>query len=85
MGSKRQPPKRDKPKVRHSAHYWSAPKVIEAIHALREGKNSGYVRKHHAALYNAALRIFGDWKSAIKAAGLDYYSIRRGWLKEDDQ
>jgi len=50
-----------------------------------EPLSSHYVSVHHSDLYSAGCRIFGSWKNAITAAGLDYDGIRkyRKWEKRD--
>ena len=44
-----------------------------------------YVIKHYAALFSAALRIFGSWPNALTAGGLEVpnavHDSRRGVLK----
>ncbi|MFA6270615.1 MAG: hypothetical protein WC657_05430 [Candidatus Paceibacterota bacterium] len=46
--------------------------------------NSSYFATNYPAVYAAAERIFGSWKNAIEACGLDYNTIRkyRIWSKE---
>ena len=46
--------------------------------------NSSYFATNYPAVYAAAERIFGSWKNAIEACGLDYNTIRkyRVWSKE---
>ena len=67
---------------RKLAGYWTKDRLIEAIQALPE-KHSNYVRKKHAGLYSAALRLYGSWGKAVCAAGIDYESVRKGWLHAD--
>lgn len=62
--------------------YWDRERLVEAIQKLSE-KHSNFVRKKHADLYSAALRIFGSWEKAVTASGFDYESIRKGWLEAD--
>lgn len=64
--------------------HWSREKILEEIKAL-EQRNSGFARKTRAALYNAALRLFGSWKEAVEAAGFDYQKEIRGWVASADQ
>lgn len=64
--------------------HWSREKILEEIKAL-EQRNSGYVRKKRAALYNAALRLFSSWKEAVEAAGFDYQKEVKGWISSADQ
>lgn len=63
--------------------YWSRAKIIEEIRGL-EHRNSGNVRRSHAALYNAALRVFGSWKEAVDEAGFDYRKEAKGWIASAD-
>jgi hypothetical protein len=51
----------------------STPAVIESIRRLGE-REKGLFRTHrtHPALYARARRLFGNWASAVAAAGLDY-------------
>ena len=46
--------------------------------------NSSFYSTYYPAVYAAAERIFGSWKNAIEACGLDYRKIRkyRIWSKE---
>ena len=51
--------------------YWEAERVVTKIHSLREKGvplYPAYVLKHYAALFSAALRIFGSWPNALIAA-----------------
>ena len=50
----------------------------------RKPLNSSYYSRNYPAVYAAAERIFGSWKNAIEACGLDYSTIRkyRVWSKE---
>jgi hypothetical protein len=54
--------------------YWEAERVVTKILFLR-GKGvplyPAYVLKHYAALFSAALRIFGSCANALIAAGLE--------------
>ncbi len=63
--------------------YWNRERLIKAIQQLSE-KHSNLVRKKHADLYSAGLRLFGSWEEAVKAAGFNYEEIRKGWLHSDD-
>lgn len=62
--------------------YWNKERLIEAIQGLPK-KHSNLVRRKHADLYSAGLRLFGSWEKAVKAAGFNYEEIRRGWLQSD--
>lgn len=55
---------------------WTRKLVTKQIRQLRH-KNSGYVRGANAALYNAALRVFGSWKNAVEASGIDYKGVKK--------
>jgi hypothetical protein len=60
---------------------WDPDKIIDGIRDLRkrgESLLSSEVQKHHNQLYSAACRHFGNWSSAVEAAGLSYEEIRRG-------
>ncbi len=63
--------------------YWTPDNVVSEILGLKE-LHSNSVRSRHVALYAAALRAFGSWEKAVKAAGFDYEETRRGWLERDD-
>lgn len=62
--------------------FWSRERVIQEIGELSE-KNSNHVRKSRRALYSAALRIFGSWRTAVESSGHDYDTVRRDWLPSD--
>ncbi|MHA1888639.1 MAG: hypothetical protein ACTSX0_11465 [Promethearchaeota archaeon] len=69
---------------------WSKQRIIDEIletNAAKENLNASYALKHHTALYSAAVKYFGSWKSAVIAAGLEYdkinlYVDRERWSKE---
>lgn len=61
---------------RKAPGYWNRERVVQAIRILSE-KSSVYVRKEHADLYSAGLRVFGGWKEAVEAAGFDYGTVRK--------
>lgn len=49
--------------------------------------NSQYVQQNHGSLHTSACGVFGSWKAAIAAAGLDYddislYSHRTTWTAD---
>jgi hypothetical protein len=46
--------------------------------------NSASINKSNCDLYKAGLRLFGGWKQAINASGLDYDKIskKEEWSKE---
>jgi hypothetical protein len=64
--------------------YWTKELIIGKIKELSP-KNSNYARKHHASLYNAALRRFKSWKAAVEASGIDYDTVKKGWVSEDGE
>jgi hypothetical protein len=52
--------------------YWDDGRVIRQIQLLRQKGvplYPKYVLKHYAALFSAAIRIFGSWQNALLAAG----------------
>ncbi len=66
---------------------WQPEMIIEHILA-RHGKerlNSHYYATTYPDVYAAAERLFGSWKDAIEAAGLDYSKIRRyrTWSRQE--
>ena len=58
---------------------WQPEMIIEHIQSRhgRERLNSHYYATTYPDVYAAAERLFGSWKEAIEAAGLDYSKIRR--------
>jgi hypothetical protein len=59
---------------------WTRDKILDEIRALKtSGANllSGDVQQQHNQLYSAACRHFGNWSSAVDAAGFNYDEIRR--------
>jgi hypothetical protein len=65
---------------------WDDKSIINHIMSKygRKPLNSSYYATNYSAVYAAAERIFGSWKYAIEACGLDYGTIRkyRIWSKE---
>ena len=65
---------------------WDDVSIIDHIMSKRGRKplNSSYYARNYPAVYAAAERIFGSWKNAIEACGLDYSKIRKYkvWSKE---
>ena len=54
--------------------YWETERVVTKIRFLRQKGvplYPAYVIKQYAALFSAALRIFGSWPKALSAAGLE--------------
>jgi hypothetical protein len=66
---------------------WSEKLVCDRINGMygNEPLNSHYVSSNHPDLYSAGCRLFGSWKDAVVAAGLDYTAIRKykKWDKSD--
>ena len=56
---------------------WDAISIISHIMSKHGKKplNSSYYSTNYTAVYAAAERIFGSWKNAIEACGLDYSTI----------
>jgi hypothetical protein len=68
--------------------YWETQRVVSQICLLRKKGvplYPAYVLKHYAALFSAALRIFGSWPNALIAAGIEVpespHDGRRGVLR----
>ena len=65
---------------------WDDASIINHIMSKHGKKpiNSSCFATNYPAVYAAAERIFGSWKNAIEACGLDYSTIRkyRVWSKE---
>jgi hypothetical protein len=69
---------------------WSKQRIVDEIlemNVFKEDLNASYAHKYHIALYSAAVKYFGSWKSAVIAAGLNYdkinlYADRARWSKE---
>ncbi len=58
---------------------WSREKVIKQIkEANAKGRliNSNAKQKNNKPLYMAAVKRFGNWENAVKAAGIDYDEVR---------
>ena len=68
---------------RRSSGYWQVERILEAIQRMQK-KNSTSARMNHVDLYSAALRTFGSWEKAIRAAGFDYDEVRKGWIAADE-
>lgn len=70
-------------------HNWSKRAVVAVIRRRHEkGKrlNSNCIQMEEPLLYNASIRYFKGWGSAVEAAGFDYASVRvvrpyRDWDK----
>jgi len=68
--------------------YWEAERVVTRIRFLRQKDvplYAAYVLKHYHALFSAALSIFGYWRNAPLAAGIEVpdgvHDSRRGILR----
>jgi hypothetical protein len=68
--------------------YWEAERVVKKIHLLRDNGvplYPKYVLKHYGALFSAARSIFGSWRNALLAAGIEVpdavHDGRRGILR----
>ena len=62
------------PEVVRSHRVWDARKVVEGIRRLRAERqqlNAHHMMKAHPRLFQAALRHYGKWGEALKAAGLN--------------
>lgn len=59
----------------------SPQQVLEAIAALSEktvhNVRSSKVRSTNSNLYNSAIKHYGNWRSAVRATGLDYSQIKK--------
>lgn len=53
---------------------WNENEVIQELRMIPK-LSPGYVRDHFPGLYGAAIRLFGGWKAAVRAAGIDYDKI----------
>lgn len=64
---------------------WTKETVVASILELAEKEAPLYARYillNHGPLYTAAFNCFGGWAQAIKAAGLDYETIRKRLAKK---
>ncbi len=58
---------------------WSREKVIHKIkeaYAKDKPINSNAKQQNNKALYMAAIKRFGNWENAVKAAGINYRKVR---------
>lgn len=69
--------------------YWSKDRICERIRELySQGESLSHedAKRHHGALVSAASspRYFGSWGAAIRAAGIEYDTIRKinRWTRE---
>lgn len=51
--------------------------VIQILHVDRYPLNSGGIRKTNRPLFSASQYIFGSWKKAVEAAGINYRAVAR--------
>ncbi len=59
---------------------WSHESITDSIKEMEaRGKPiySSYVHEHYPTLHRAAFRYFGNWETAVTAAGFNYDDIRR--------
>ncbi len=69
------------PRRRRSYRRWSTEEVLQAIrNRAGENKrmNAAAVDEDDGSLYRAAARRFGDWRTALVAAGIDLSEFRSG-------
>lgn len=60
--------------------YWSRDLVTTEINALRKQESDlrhSQATRNHPRLVSAAVRYFGSWGAAVKAAGINYDEIRK--------
>lgn len=62
--------------------YWSRKRIIDELMSLKE-KSSSQMRTQRPDLYSAALRVFGTWRKAVEAIGIDYDTVQKGWVATD--
>lgn len=69
-------PKRRQPKTKIK---WSKDLVLSSIKDLEKRGNlqSRHVQENHNKIFNAARRYFGDWATAVEAAGVNYSEVRQ--------
>lgn len=69
--------------MKRAYRHWNKAEVLKGIKALKakgEKLNSSHITRRHSGLGYAARQYFGSWEAAIKAAGINYESIRhRGY------
>lgn len=66
-------------------HAWDATGVVEEIKRLHGREEALASSKAPKALVSAAGRIFGSWRDAIEAAGIDYETILLARTYEDGE
>lgn len=65
--------------IKRSPHSWSRKEITAEIKKRKsqgEKISAAYIARNGTALYRAACKLFGSWKKAVKAAGIDYRSIQ---------
>ena len=67
--------------------YWHPEMVIQHILERNgaEPLNAYYYATHYPSVHAAAVRIWGTWKDAIEACGLDYDNIRKYRVWSDER
>jgi len=67
--------------------YWHPEIVIQHIleRSGAEPLNAYYYATHYPSVHAAAVRIWGTWKDAIEACGLDYSTIRKYRVWSDER
>lgn len=74
---------------KYHANYWTTEKVLQKI---KEHYHSGQslrswdIRNSQTSVYHAAYKLFGNWKNAVEAAGIDYNSLLKNpwkWNKDN--
>lgn len=63
---------KQRPRAQHS---WDADAVVAAIRARHEEGEPIAVTKCPRSLVSAANRVFGGWRAAVEAAGIDYEQV----------
>ncbi|MBQ6473584.1 MAG: hypothetical protein IJJ33_16470 [Victivallales bacterium] len=65
---------------------WDEEKIRSYILGARgvHPLNSHYISTNHSGLYAASVRLYGSWRNAVEAVGLNYRDIRlyREWTNE---
>jgi len=74
--------KRHRPRATNA---WDAATVVASIRDRHERELPLAVTKAPRALVNAANRIFGAWRDAIEAAGIDYETVLLARTYSDEQ
>lgn len=69
-------------------HHWDRQAILKTLvehHRKRRPINSGHMQRAIPGLYGAAIRIFGTYDEALRAAGIDPSTVRqrRQWSREE--